>query len=100
MLYSERKTMESQLWFLTRGGSAADSAKRHQDYVDGIMAKLSERQRGRIGKLWGEQERVDPDMPNRGASFVRIMEHVATRIISGPRRPIVRQLKDAWRPGS
>ena len=26
---------------------------------------------------WKEKEEIDPDMPNRGASFVKIMEYVA-----------------------
>ena len=49
----------------------------HQDYVDRRMEGLSGEQRGRIGRLWQEKVRIDPDMPNRGASFVRIMEYVA-----------------------
>ena len=53
-----------------------DPAK-HQDYVDRRMAQLSEEQRGRIGQLWREKERIDADMPNRGFSFVKIMEYVA-----------------------
>ena len=51
--------------------------KQHQVYVDRRLAGLSPRQRARIGKLWAEKQRVDPDMPNRGASFVRILEYVA-----------------------
>ncbi len=50
---------------------------KHQDYVDRRMAKLSEVQRGRIGQLWQEKERIDPDMPNRGSSFVKIMQYVS-----------------------
>ena len=49
----------------------------HQDYVDRRMAGLSDEQRARIGRLWKEKLKIDPDMPNRGASFVKIMEHVA-----------------------
>lgn len=50
---------------------------KHQEYVDRRIAGLSEGQRARIGQLWQEKEKIDPDMPNRGASFVKIMEYVA-----------------------
>ena len=50
---------------------------RHQAYVDRVMASLKPEQRTRIGQLWKEKRRLDPDMPNRGASFVRILTHVA-----------------------
>ncbi len=49
----------------------------HQEYVDRRMAELSEGQRGTIGRLWKEKEKIDPDMPNRGYSFVRILTYVA-----------------------
>jgi hypothetical protein len=52
----------------------------HQQYVDRRMAGLSERQRARIGQLWKEKERIEPDMPNRGASFVKILEYVAEEV--------------------
>jgi len=55
----------------------AYSPSKHQDYVDRRMAGLSQAQRARIGRLWKEKQRIDPDMPNRGESFVRIMEYVA-----------------------
>ena len=51
--------------------------KNHQEYVDRRMAGLSQAQHARIGQLWKEKRRIDPDMPNRGKSFVRIMECVA-----------------------
>jgi hypothetical protein len=41
------------------------------------MAGLSDAQRSGIGQLWEEKQRIDPDMPNRGASFVKILEYVA-----------------------
>ncbi len=50
---------------------------KHQQYVDRRMTELKAEQRARIGQLWKEKEKLDPDMPNRGASFVKIMEHVA-----------------------
>jgi hypothetical protein len=53
---------------------------KHQDYVDRRITGLSEGQRARIGQLWKEKERIDPDMPNRGESFVKILEYVAENV--------------------
>ena len=50
---------------------------RHQAYVDKVMAGLKPEQRARVGRLWKEKRRLDTDMPNPGASFVRILTHVA-----------------------
>ena len=50
---------------------------KHQPYVDKRIAKLTEKQRGRIFVLWTEKRKSDPDMPNAGHSFVKIMEYVA-----------------------
>ena len=50
---------------------------RHQPYVDKVMAGLKPEQRQRVGQLWKEKRRLDPDMPNRGASFVKILNYVA-----------------------
>ena len=63
---------------LSRGQTDEEKSRIHQDYVDRRMEGLTDQQRGRIGQLWQEKVRIDPDMPNRGASFVRIMEFVAT----------------------
>jgi hypothetical protein len=41
------------------------------------MAGMSARQRGLVGQMWQQQQTVNPNMSNRGASFVRILEHVA-----------------------
>ena len=51
--------------------------KMHQDYVDRQMAELNPQQRARIGQLWAEKQRLNPNMPNRGISFVKIMDFVA-----------------------
>ena len=56
---------------------AAYKPAKHQEYVDRRMEGLTDQQRHRISQLWKEKERIDPDMPNRGFSFVRIMEYVA-----------------------
>ena len=50
---------------------------RHQAYVDRVMAGLKPEQRVRVGQLWKEKRRLDPNMPNRGASFIKILTHVA-----------------------
>lgn len=49
----------------------------HQAYVDRRIKTLNKNQRSMIGKLWKEKQRIHPDMPNRGASFVKILEYVA-----------------------
>ena len=59
------------------GRNREQAHRLHQSYVDRRLAGMSERQRGRVGQLWKEKVAVDPMMKNRGASFVRIMEHVA-----------------------
>ena len=51
--------------------------QKHQDYVDRRLAELSETQRSRISQLWKEQQRLNPNMPNRGQCFVKIPEYVA-----------------------
>ena len=50
--------------------------EQHQDYVDRRIATMSEKQKVTLHKYWVEKQRIDPDMPNRGASFVKIMTHV------------------------
>jgi len=50
---------------------------KHQEYVDRRMAELSGAQRAKVGQMWQEKQRIDPAMPNRGASFVKILEYVA-----------------------
>jgi hypothetical protein len=54
--------------------------RKHQEYVDRRMAGLSDAQRSRIVQLWKEKEQIDPTMPNRGASFVKILEYVAENV--------------------
>ena len=49
----------------------------HQPYVDATYKKLTEKQKHRIHVLWQEKRKSDPDMPNAGQHFVRIMEYVA-----------------------
>ena len=49
---------------------------RHQDYVDRRSAQMTDRQKTLLVRLWTEKRRIDPQMPNRGASFVKIMAYV------------------------
>ena len=49
----------------------------HQPWVDRRMKSLKPPQRGRIGRLWNEKRRLQPEMKNAGMSFVRILEYVA-----------------------
>ncbi len=48
----------------------------HQPYVDRVMAGLEAEQRARVGQLWKEKRRLDPDMPDPGSSFVKILTHI------------------------
>jgi len=50
---------------------------RHQQYVDRQIAVLTNQQRARLSQLWKEKQKIDPNMPNRGVSFVRILTYVA-----------------------
>ena len=52
-------------------------ASSHQKYVDRVMGALKPDQRARVGQLWSEKRRIHPEMPNPGASFVKILNHVA-----------------------
>lgn len=59
------------------GRNREEAHKLHQTYVDSRLGGMSERQRGLVGQMWQQQRTVNPNMSNRGASFVRVMEHVA-----------------------
>ncbi len=54
-----------------------EGGEEHQPWVDRMMAKLDDERRGRVGELWKEKERIDPKMPNKGGSFVKILAFVA-----------------------
>jgi outer membrane protein assembly factor BamB len=60
----------------------------HQAWVEGWMKKFSEKQRSQLGTLWAEKMRTDTDMPNRGNSFVRILNYVRE---SGKQQPAKQQ---------
>lgn len=59
------------------GRNKEESHGLHQTYVDNRMASMSDRQKGMVSQMWKQKQAVAPAMPNRGASFVKIMEHVA-----------------------
>jgi hypothetical protein len=44
------------------------------------MKNLTNQQKHRIHILWQELRKSDPDMPNAGQSFVRIMEYVFNNV--------------------
>ncbi len=48
----------------------------HQPYVDRKIKELRPAQGSRLGRLWKEKQAADPDMPNRGASFVKILDYL------------------------
>lgn len=52
---------------------------KHQEYVDRRWPELSPEQSARVNQLWKEKQAVDPDMPNRGFSFVKILAYVADK---------------------
>ena len=47
----------------------------HQKYVDKRIEGMSLKQRQLLGRLWKEKQRIEPDMKNRGNSFIRILEY-------------------------
>ncbi len=53
---------------------------KHQPYVDATYKTLTEKQKHRIHILWQEQRKADPEMPNAGQYFVRIMVYVAKNV--------------------
>jgi streptogramin lyase/plastocyanin len=61
----------------------------HQAFVDQWFASAPPDQAGEVGRLWKAQQRLLPEMKNRGESFIKILDHVrakgkATRSASVP----------------
>jgi hypothetical protein len=50
---------------------------KHQEFVDRRWPELSPDQVTRALQLWKVKQEIDPDMPNRGFSFVKILAYVA-----------------------
>lgn len=67
---------------------AAYATMPHQQYVDRRMAEMPEQNRGRVGQLWNEFRRANPNRSRDGQMFVRILEYVAT-IDAAPKRRFV-----------
>jgi streptogramin lyase/mono/diheme cytochrome c family protein/plastocyanin/cytochrome c5 len=55
----------------------------HQPFVDKWFASAPPEQTSEVGRLWKEQQRLFPEMENRGESFIRILDYVR----SGPVAP-------------
>ncbi|MGY8659697.1 MAG: hypothetical protein ACKVKH_13800 [Verrucomicrobiales bacterium] len=49
---------------------------KHQEYIDKRITAMTPAQHALLGFLWKEKRRLDPDMKNRGNSFVRILEFI------------------------
>ena len=52
--------------------------KGHQAFVDKWF-KTAGAKGAEVGQLWKEQERLFPDMKNRGESFIKILDYVRTK---------------------
>ena len=65
---------------------AAYVPKKHQEYVDKRIAGLPPQSRPRVGQLWNEFRRANPDRNRDGAMFIRILEYVATNEATPKRR--------------
>jgi virginiamycin B lyase len=60
--------------------------KKHQEYVDKRIASLPPQSRPRVGQLWNEFIRENPDRSRDGRMFVRILEYVASNDTTAKRR--------------
>ncbi|MEM7231503.1 MAG: hypothetical protein AAF517_04985, partial [Planctomycetota bacterium] len=52
-------------------------------YIPKRIEGLTKEKRDRFGELWNEMQRIYPDMDNRGASIVKILEYVARGKLAG-----------------
>jgi len=50
--------------------------KKYQKYVNKRTATMAGEQKGRLGELWKERQRIYPEMRSRGKSFVKSLEYV------------------------
>jgi len=50
--------------------------KGHQPFVDNWFKNAPPEKGGEVARLWKEQGRLFPEMKNRGASFIRILDYV------------------------
>lgn len=70
---------------------AAYLAGDHQDYVDKRMSEIPSGHRGRVGQLWNEFRRANPDRSRDGQFFVRLMEYVASNASGRPERRFIKK---------
>ncbi len=52
---------------------------KHQSFVDKWFASAPPEKAGEVGRLWKEQQRLYPNMKNKGASFIKILDYVSTK---------------------
>ncbi len=73
------KSRDAELLARIDAGELPDGYEpaKHQEYVDRHWPKLNPEQVARALQLWKVKQEDDPDMPNRGFSFVKIMAYVA-----------------------
>lgn len=73
------KSRDAELLARIDAGELPDGYEpaKHQEFVDRRWPKLSPEQVARASQLWKLKQEIDPDMPNRGFSFVKIMTYVA-----------------------
>jgi len=74
---------------------AAYVPREHQKYVDARIAGLPPQSRPRVGQLWNEFRRENPDRSRDGRMFVRILEYVANNPAAGKRR-FVKKWQHHW----
>jgi putative heme-binding domain-containing protein len=71
---------------------AAYVGQEHQKYVDAKIAALPPQRRPRVGQLWNEFTRLNPDRRRDGAMFVRILEYVVNLDSDvGPQRRFIKK---------
>ncbi len=71
---------------------AAYVAQEHQKYVDAKIAALPPQRRPRVGQLWNEFTRLNPDRRSDGAMFIRILDYVVNLDSdSGPQRRFIKK---------
>ena len=59
----------------------------HQPFVDKWFANAPPEKAGEVARLWKEQERLFPDMKNKGESFIRILDYVRSKGGAAQKRP-------------
>ena len=68
------------------GMPAAYVPREHQKYVDARIAGMPPQSRPRVGQLWNEFRRANPDRNRDGQMFIRILEYVANSPTASTRR--------------